>query len=440
MAGSSAPGTPDRLLLHVLAAHEQAHRAHLGVDGRTPGGDRRRDRLLDRVRPVEEPVQARPAATPADVDPAEADRFDVLLVEPRQPGVVAVEVVARAVQAGVLEPQLDVRRRVEQLALHDEGVAVLGEPAAEPLLPRDAPGDHPVREHLAPATRRRGGPARCGRCARRPGRPAGRSRGRPAGRRWPARSRTAGWTRSGRTAPPPPARGASRRARRGCRTPLSSALRRVIRRARSLTSVATTVSQWSARCRAWTPQPVPRSSARAHRLADRQLGQRGRGGTDAEDVVGAHPVRAAVEAGGQVADHPQVPVAGGVRADVEARHHLARRVLEDALGRQLLDQARERALGVRHRDRRLEQEQPDQRLERAAARRTPEAGHRLVAGQCVVGPRAEHLGHAVVGEPGAGECLPQAHGQVGGRHASNPRARVAGGEPRTPAARRWLNP
>ena len=45
-------------------------------------------------------------------------------------------------------------------------------------------------------------------------------------------------------------------------TPLRAALSRVIRSARSLTSVATTTSLWSARCSAWTPQPVPRSSDR----------------------------------------------------------------------------------------------------------------------------------------------------------------------------------
>ncbi len=45
-------------------------------------------------------------------------------------------------------------------------------------------------------------------------------------------------------------------------TPLRAALNRVSRSARSLTSVATTVPECVARCSAWTPQPVPRSSER----------------------------------------------------------------------------------------------------------------------------------------------------------------------------------
>ena len=52
---------------------------------------------------------------------------------------------------GVLEPQLDVRRRVDQLALHDERVDVRAQPAGEPLVPGTVARDHPVREHLAPA-------------------------------------------------------------------------------------------------------------------------------------------------------------------------------------------------------------------------------------------------------------------------------------------------
>ena len=97
-----------------------------------------RDRLLDVVRPVPEVVPA--GAAGAQVDPAEADRLDALLLEPGQPGVVAAAVLRRVaagrrVVPGVLEPELDVRRRVDQLALHDQRVdrpAPASRPAARP--------------------------------------------------------------------------------------------------------------------------------------------------------------------------------------------------------------------------------------------------------------------------------------------------------------------
>ena len=57
-------------------------------------------------------------------------------------------------QPGVLEPQLDVLRRVEHLPLHHERGAVVGDPAGQPLVPRDVAEHHPVGQHLAPAARR----------------------------------------------------------------------------------------------------------------------------------------------------------------------------------------------------------------------------------------------------------------------------------------------
>ena len=52
---------------------------------------------------------------------------------------------------GVLEPHLDVRRGVDDLALHRPRVAAV-EPAGEPLVPGAAALDDPVGEDLAPAT------------------------------------------------------------------------------------------------------------------------------------------------------------------------------------------------------------------------------------------------------------------------------------------------
>ncbi len=186
----------------------------------------------------------------------------------------------------------------------------------------------------------------------------------------------------------------------GAGTSLSAALKRARRSARGLTSVATTSALCRARCSAWTPQPVPRSS-------DRCTGSRSV--SWARDVEAelmpstwSAPTRLLLPSspGREVADDPQVLVVGGVRAYVEPRGDLADGLLEEALGREAVDQAGQRALRGRELHRRLEQEQPDQRLERPAARRTPQAGRGLVAGEGVVGDRPEDLGHAVVGEAG----------------------------------------
>ena len=117
----------------------------------------------------------------------------------------------------------------------------------------------------------------------------------------------------------------------------------------------------------------------ADRLADGEPGQRGGRGADAEDVVGADPVGGAVQARGQVADHPEVGVVLGVRAAVEAGGHLADAALEQALGAERVDQVGERRLGGGQRDRVLEQEQPGQRLDRRSPAGTAQAGHGLVA-------------------------------------------------------------
>ena len=88
-------------------------------------------------------------------------------------------------------------------------------------------------------------------------------------------------------------------------------------------------------------------------------------------------------------------------------------MLEDALGGELVEEPRQRPLGGVPRDPRLEEEQPDQRFHGAAAGGTPQSGHRLVAGEGVVGLCSEHLGHPVVREPGARQGVVQAGGQVG---------------------------
>ena len=192
-AGSRGAGSAVRLLAQVWA-RDQPSCAELVVARSRSASTRAKqsrdlgaDRLLHVVRPVLEADGRLAASDPAQVDPAEADRLDALLLEPGQPGVVAVVVVRRRrACAGVLEPQLDVRRQVDHLALDHPGVAVRW---IQPGASRSSQGwprvDHPVGEHLAPVRPRRAGRAPRGRCARRPGRRAARSRGRRGARRWP---------------------------------------------------------------------------------------------------------------------------------------------------------------------------------------------------------------------------------------------------------------
>ncbi len=113
-------------------------------------------------------------------------------------------------------------------------------------------------------------------------------------------------------------------------------------------------------------------------------------------MVGADPADAAVEAGGQVADHPPVGVLVGVGPDVDAGADLGHRPLEQAGHAQRVDQTGERPLGIGHRHRGLQQPQPGQRGEGCAAAGRPQAGRGLVAGQRAVRGRAQQAGHPVI--------------------------------------------
>ena len=148
------------------------------------------------------------------------------------------------------------------------------------------------------------------------------------------------------------------------------------------------------------------------RLAQRELGQRGRGGADAEHVVVGDADVRAVEAGREVGDDPQVAVVGGVRADVEQRAYLAAGGTEEAGVLELADQPGQGALGVLGGDRRLEQEQPGQRGERRAVARPPQGRRGLVAAERLVGAGAEQVGDGVVGEAGGLQGRAQTKGQV----------------------------
>ena len=109
-------------------------------------------------------------------------------------------------------------------------------------------------------------------------------------------------------------------------------------------------------------------------------------------MVGADPVGAAVQARGQVADHPQVPsavgVVDGIGAYVEPGPHLADSPLQQALGGHPVHEARQRRLGRGEPDGRLEQEEPDQRLQGdpPVVRRSPGAVSLRASAAWATGP------------------------------------------------------
>ena len=135
--------------------------------------------------------------------------------------------------------------------------------------------------------------------------------------------------------------------RTSTRTSLRAALKAVTARARGFTSVATTSSACAAQVQRLDAAAGAEVERAADRLAQGQLGQRGRGGADAEHVVGGDPDQLAVETRRQVADDPPVVVVVGVRAAVEERPHLAAGATSMPPATSGVDQPGERAVGVR---------------------------------------------------------------------------------------------
>ena len=358
------------------------------------------------------------------VDPAEADGLGALLVEPGEPGVVALVVLRAAVQAGVLEPELDVRRQVHDLALHDPRVATV-DPAGQPFVPRLVAGDHPVGQHL----RRTAHGQQVGDAADDV-----------------LDDAVAGQSRVAVDQPLPRRRGDhERRVRRdevelvvGDRLeeaalahldPVGDLVELGVEPGqpqRALVHVGGDdpfgVGGQVQRLHSAAGTEVERAP---HRLAHGQLGQRGRGRADAEHVVGGDAVGLPVEPGRQVAGHPEVEVVGGIGAYVDPRTDLADRPLEQPGVAERVEQPGERLLDLADRDGRLEQPQPGQRLDGGAAGRRPEAGKGLVARERGVGRRTQRSGDAVVGEPRPDQRRPQPGRQPTlvhhTAHASGPR-------------------
>ena len=101
---------------------------------------------------------------------------------------------------------------------------------------------------------------------------------------------------------------------------LSAALKAAYASARAFTSVATTLSACCARSSAWTPEPVPRSSARPTRSTCGHAGERQRGARDRRRLIGSRGRRAARVSG----DEDVLE-----RRDVERRLDAERRGAQD---------------------------------------------------------------------------------------------------------------
>ncbi len=216
-------------------------------------------------------------------------------------------------------------------------------------------------------------------------------------------------------------------------TSLRAALNRAIASARWLTSVATTRSLCVAQVECLHAAAGAEVECRAHVVAQRQLGEAGGGRADPEHVVTGDAGGDAVEAGGQVADHPQVALLRGVGPDVEPGSDLSDGLHERAGVDHPVDEpAGQRALGLGGRDGGLEQEEPGQRRQWAAVRRTTHARRGLVARQRLVRLRAEQPADGVVGEVGGEQGFAERGGEGDGQHGTTLVALV----PRSVDARR----
>ncbi len=266
------------------------------------------------------------------------------------------------VASGVAQPQLDVRRRVEHLALHDERVAAGIEPLRQPVVPGPVPGDHPVGQDLAPPAV--GEVRRCTTHDLLDHPVAGQARvavDESLVRRGRDHERRVGGDQVEQLT------GDRRPERAGADVDADVVERRVEggdgQRARvdvggdHLVGVAAQMQGLHPAAGAEVQRP-------RDRVADGELRQRRRCRADSQHVVGGDADRLAVETGREVADHPPVAVVVGVRAAVEEGAHLAARGDQHPAPDERVDEAGQRLVRVGPVDVGLEQEQPDQGLER----------------------------------------------------------------------------
>ena len=242
---------------------------------------------------------------PVQVDPAEPDALDTLLVEPAEPRVVP----RRGSRRPPCRPA-----SLSQSSTYAAGSSTsrcttsASQPAGTQPPSRSSQGTSRWITQLASTWHqppRRGGPAPRGRCARRPGRRAARVAVDQslAGRRRDHERRVGGdqverLGRDGREERP--VADVDRR-----RAWLRAALNRVIHRP-AVDVGGDDVPACAGEVQCLDAAAGAEVEGTADRLAHRQLRQGRRGRADAEHVVGGDPDRGPVEAGGQVADDPQV--------------------------------------------------------------------------------------------------------------------------------------
>ena len=321
--------------------------------------------------------------------------------------------------ARVLEPELDVRRRVEDVALDDERVAVVGQPAGETLVPRDVPVDRPVGHQVAPAPL-----GEAGRCAAHhglddlvagePGVAVGQRR---VGRRRDHERRVGGDHVERLVGDRVPQRSVAQ----VDLDPVEGGVEGgdgqgpgVHVGGDDVVGVGGQVERLHAAAGA----EVERAG---HRVPRGEQGEGGRRGRDSQDVVGVDPDRLPVEAWREVADDPPGVLVIGVGAAVEDGAHLSSGGDEHAGVRQRVDQRRERGLGFRARDAGLEEEQPDQRRERRPVRRTPQRGGGLMAVEGGARGLAEQVADGVDAVAGRSERVAQGKRERGVGDAAHPR-------------------
>jgi len=314
------------------------------------------------------------------------------------------EVPGATVATGVLEPELDVRRWVEHLALDDEGVAAVDEPAGHPLVPRVAFDDRPVRHDVAPTAvgEVRRSPAHDrldDLVARQAGVAVDEALARPRGGRRDHERRVGRDQVEGL---------AGHRFPEGALAHLHvDVVERGVERGDRQGARIDVGRDDPAGVRGQVERLDPAAGAEVECAVDRppggQLGERGGGRAHAQDMVGRHPDRLAVETGCQVADHPPVAGVVGVRPAVQDRAGLATRRLDQAAP----DRPGERSDGGPLVDRGLQEEEPHQGRQRRSVRRTPQGRGRLVALQRRPGGVTEQAVDGVHGVVGGPERIPE---------------------------------
>ena len=358
---------------------------------------------------------------PGEQQPAHADRLDAERLEVVQPLGVPVSVVRGPGQPGVGQPELHVRRHLQDLTLHHVRVQPgAGHPAGQSLVPGLPGAVRPVAEDLAGAVRVQvvgGVPDQVLHqlVADVPGLPVGQPGLTGAWRRHHVRR--VGGDQVEAAIPYGCVEGSVQQLRldavegEGQLGELQGPAVDVGRGDRL--GVGGQVQGLHAAARAEIER-------RGHRSSDRELGQRAGGRRQAEHEVGAHRRDMAVQARSEIGEHPEVGVLGGVRAQIHRGRDRARRlgVGQDPGPEQRGYQIRQCALGRGPVDRTLQWPQPDQGGQRVVPTgQRPLGGNRVVAGQGRVRNRTHRRHHPIDGVVRGRQDLPELGEQGGIEHS-----------------------